>query len=99
MCGKCKESHFALKDDYASFPLVFNDDCTITLLNSKITNILDEIDDINDINYYRLSFTTENKEEVKSIIKAFKNKLENGVKTETFDRENNTRGHLFKNPL
>lgn len=99
MCGKCKESHFALKDDFASFPLVFNDDCTITLLNSKVTNIMDEIDGLKGINYYRLSFTTESKEEISRIIKAFQNRLAFGDKTETFDRNEHTRGHFFKNPL
>lgn len=98
MCGKCKQSNFALKDEYASFPLEFNDDCTINLLNSKITNIMDNLDDIRGVNYFRLVFTTEDQETVRNVIESFKEKLE-GNTERLFNEETDTRGHFFKNPL
>ncbi|MCQ2211697.1 MAG: hypothetical protein MJZ34_15550, partial [Paludibacteraceae bacterium] len=98
MCGKCKQSNFALKDEYASFPLQFNEDCTINLLNSKITNIMDNLDDIRGVNYFRLVFTTEDQETVRNVIESFKEKLE-GNTERLFNEETDTRGHFFKNPL
>jgi len=98
MCPKCKTSKFALKDEYASFPLVFNDDCTINILNSKITNNMDFVDGLEGINYFRLSFTTETVEETKDIIFAFKDKLA-GNDERLFNEERDTKGHFFKNPL
>ncbi|MCQ2800261.1 MAG: DUF3656 domain-containing protein [Bacilli bacterium] len=98
MCPKCKTSSFALKDEYASFPLMFNDDCTISLLNSKVTNIMDNLEDLKGINYYRLAFTTETEEEVRSIIESFQEKLD-GSDERLFNEETDTRGHFFKNPL
>ncbi|MCQ2772569.1 MAG: U32 family peptidase, partial [Bacilli bacterium] len=98
MCPKCKTSSFALKDEYASFPLMFNDDCTISLLNSKVTNIMDNLEDLKGINYYRLVFTTETEEEVRNIIESFQEKLD-GSDERLFNEETDTRGHFFKNPL
>lgn len=98
-CGKCKTSSYALKDDYAAFPIVFNDDCTTTLLNSKALNIMDDVIDLKGINYYRLMFTVETKEEAKEIITLFKDKLTNKRKETSFDPNKHTRGHFFNNPL
>lgn len=98
-CGKCKSSSYALKDDYAAFPILFNDDCTTTLLNSKALNIMDDVIDLKGINYYRLMFTIETKEEVKEIIASFKDKLTNKRKETSFDPNKHTRGHFFNNPL
>lgn len=97
-CGNCKKAKFALKDDFASFPIIFNDDCTITLLNSKTLNIMDELVDLKGINYYRLVFTTETKEEIIKIINHFNDVLANNASS-SFNGKDETRGHFFSNPL
>ncbi len=99
MCGMCKKGSYSLKDCFASFPILFNDDCTIKILNSKITNNIDEIDKIKGVNAFRLVFTTESKEETSRIIKLAKSKLEGNLESPSFDSSNNTHGHFFKAPL
>ena len=98
-CGECKIGKFALKDEFASFPIMFNDDCTTTLLNSKTLNLIDDLDGLSGVNYYRLSFTTESKEDTKRIIEAFQEKLATGRSNMSFNKMNDTRGHFLKNPL
>ena len=98
-CGECKKHCFALKDDYATYSLLFNGDCTTTILSDKPLNLLDDINDIKGINAYRLYFSTESKEEVKEIINQFKNKLESKDKEKTFDKSVYTKGHFYNNPL
>ena len=97
-CGECKKHKFNLKDDFATYPLLFNGDCTTTVLGDKPLNLLDDVNNISGINVYRLFFTTESKEETKDIIEMFKNKLENKDKEKTFDRFKYTRGHFYNNP-
>lgn len=99
MCGKCKKNHYSLKDEYASFPIVFNDDCTTTLLNSKPLNIMDDLDNLHEINYYRMVFTTESANEVETLIKDFQEKLSKRTNKRLFKNDLHTRGHFFKNPL
>lgn len=99
MCGKCKEGHYALKDEYESFPLLFNDDCTIHLLNSKTLNLLDDINYINNINYFRLSFTNETKEEMENIINIALDKINHKNKEKCFDGTKHTRGNFKKQLL
>lgn len=98
MCGECKKHKFALKDKFATFPLLFNSDCTIQVLNSKALNIMDDLSSLNGVNYFRLVFTTESASEVKEIITSFMRKL-NGENLKLFDPNKNTRGHFIKNPL
>lgn len=98
MCGECKKHSYALKDKFATFPLLFNNDCTIQILNSKTLNIMDDLSNLNGVNYYRLVFTTESPSEVKEITTSFINKLE-GKDIKLFDPNKNTRGHFIKNPL
>jgi len=99
LCGKCKEGHYALKDEYAKFPIMFNDDCTTTLLNSKPLNIMDDVINLKGINYFRLSFTIESKEEVERIIKEFKKKLNKEIDNKLFDSSKHTKGHFINNPI
>jgi len=99
LCGKCKESSYALKDDFASFPLMFNSDCTTTLLNSKPLNIMDDIYDLTGINYYRLVFTTETIQEMKELIADFSHNLKSKSKKSLFNSKLHTRGHFINNPL
>ncbi len=98
MCGKCKESLFKLKDEYSEFPLVFNDDCTMTILNGKTLNNIDDINKIKGVNYIRLVFSNEDENETRRIIQMTINKL-NGNDEIVFDSNNNTRGHFNNNPL
>jgi len=99
LCGECKKHHFALQDDFASFPLIFNNDCTTTLLNSKPLNIIDDLSDLKGINFYRLVFTNESDEEMKNILEIFIDKIENQNKILTFKPTTQTKGHFYKNPL
>lgn len=97
MCGKCKSESFSLKDEFAEFPLAFSDKCEVTLYNSKILNLVDDLKDIKGVNKYRLSFTTESSDEVKRIIKMFKIRLDD-LESDVlfFDSSLNTRGHFNK---
>lgn len=99
MCGKCKINKYALKDHFATFPITFNSDCTTNIWNSKILNNMDEIQNIIGVNFFRLVFTTETKEETFKIISNFKNSLKNNEKSNSFDKKNHTHGHFFENPL
>jgi len=98
-CGECKHSSFALKDDFASFPILFNKDCTINLLNSKPLNLMDCLDDVKGINYYRLVFTIETPEEVERIVNYFKGRLANVDQAPLFKSNEYTKGHFFTDPL
>ena len=99
LCGECKKSTFALRDRFEEFPILFNDDCTINILNAKVLNIMDDVVKMHGINYFRLVFTTENEQEVKMIISSFKNILSGQSNRKTFDSKKDTRGHFIKNPL
>ena len=94
MCGKCKTDEFSLKDEIATFPLIFNNDCTVTILNSKILNLIDDLDDLKDIKRFRLVFTKETDSEVQSVIAAYRNALKGNLKTSYFNSATDTRGHL-----
>ena len=94
LCGKCKTDSFSLADEIAEFPLGFNN-CEVTLYNSKVLNLIDDLKDFEGISSYRLSFTKETKEETINIIKMFKERLNNlDDDTKLFDSKLNTRGHL-----
>lgn len=98
-CGICKKNTYILKEEYGEFPIISHDDCTTTILNGKILNLINDLDKLNDINILRLSFTLENYDETKNVISAFKDKL-NGLNTEfTFNKETDTRGHFNKEIL
>lgn len=96
MCGKCKTDSFSLVDEFAEFPLGFKN-CEVTLYNSKVLNLIDDLKDFEGISSYRLSFTKETKDETTNIIKMFKERLNNlDDTTKLFDSKLNTRGHLNK---
>lgn len=99
LCGKCKTEHFSLKDEYESFPILSHKDCTTTLLNGKILNLIDDLDQIKNINAFRLQFTIESKEETKEIIKKFQNQLANPSSLKQFNSTTDTRGHFNKEIL
>ncbi|MDE5855621.1 MAG: DUF3656 domain-containing protein, partial [Anaeroplasmataceae bacterium] len=99
LCGTCKKHSYSLKDEYGTFPILSHEDCTTTLLNGKILNLIDEIDSIKNISVFRLQFTIESKEETKKIIEQFQEKLKNKQKTKLFNSATDTRGHFNKEIL
>ena len=99
MCGLCKKSNYALKDRFESFPISFNEDCSMNIYNSKILNLIDDSDKIKGINYYRLIFTDENEQEVRNIISSCINTLNNKSNEKTFNNLKHTRGHFVKKVL
>ena len=95
-CGVCKTKKYELKDDVGTFPIMSHNDCTTTILNGKILNLLDEIPYLNGIEAFRLNFTIESKEEVISIIKNAKGKLNDTLDAKLFNKDTDTRGHFNK---
>ncbi|MFI3252341.1 MAG: U32 family peptidase [bacterium] len=95
LCGKCRKETFYLKDEYGTFPIINHDDCTTTILNGKFLNLIDNLHEIKNVNYYRLQLTTESFEETLDVINKFKNKLNNDT-TKYFNVETDTRGHFKK---
>lgn len=98
-CGKCKKNNYYIEDEYGKFPIISHDDCTTTILNGKILNLIDDLYKLDMINTYRLSFTKETKEETKEVVLAFKNKLNNEDTSFKFNKETDTRGHFNKEIL
>lgn len=99
MCGKCKTNKYSLKDRYTSFPILFNDDCTTRILNSKTLNNIDLLDQIHGVNYFRVIFTNENKEDMLKVIKDIEDKLDNNLNTKSFNNDTDTHGHFIKHIL
>lgn len=99
MCGLCKKYNYVLKDKFESFPISFNKDCSMNIYNSKILNLMDDLNKIDGISVYRLNFTNESEEETRKIIKNCLDILLNKKEIKTFDSNLNTRGHFNKNSL
>ncbi|MCF0107203.1 MAG: U32 family peptidase [Holdemanella sp.] len=94
-CGNCKKKQYELQDENFSFPILSHEDCTTTILNGKILNLLDEMNSIEHVEAFRLNFTIESKEEVIQIIEMAKDKL-NGSTVSVFNPDTDTRGHFNK---
>lgn len=81
--AKCKESTYALKDfkdeKYRVYQDIF---CRSTIYNSKVTCMLDNLEELNEIgiNILRLDFTLENGETVRKVIQAYQEVLNNDYK-------------------
>ena len=99
LCGKCKDNKYIIKDEYGEFPIISHKDCTTTIINGKTLNLIDELETINNINVFRLQFTTESKQECIDVINVFKQKLNTLEKTNLFNNETDTRGHFKKEIL
>lgn len=98
-CGKCRYRTYELRDEYGSFPILSHEDCSTTILNGKVLNLLDEMPHIEGIEAFRLSFTTETGDEVRKIARAATEKL-NGISDRSlFDQKTDTRGHFNKEIL
>lgn len=98
-CGKCKNNEYIIKDEYGEFPILSHKDCTTTLLNGKILNLIDELNSIENINVFRINLTKETYDESIKIIKMFKDKLASNKSTNLFNKDTDTRGHFNKEIL
>lgn len=98
-CTDCRKNSYELKDKFGSFPLVFHQDCTVTILNGRVLNLLDEMPTIHGIEAFRLNFTTEPVEEVKDIVKKAQKKLSGELYESVFEPKGQTRGHFNKEIL
>ncbi len=98
LCGKCKKDQYYLVEEYGTFPIISRDDCTTTILNGKILNLMDEMSKIKNINVFRVQLTIEDYEESKRILQTALNKL-SGDTTKTFNESTDTRGHFNKEIL
>lgn len=99
LCGKCKTNQYLIKDEYGEFPILSHKDCTTTILNGKILNLIDDLETIENIQSFRIQLTLESKDESIKIINRFKEKLQNKNKTYFFNKETDTRGHFNKEIL
>ena len=95
-CGICKKKTYEIKEENGSFPILSHEDCTTTILNGKVLNLLDEMPSIQGIEAFRLSFTTESKKEIQTIISLAKQKLDGTLSESIFNQETDTRGHFNK---
>lgn len=98
-CGNCKTKQYVLKDEHGSFPIMSHEDCTTTILNGKTLNLLDELQNIDGIEAFRLNFTIESKDEVVKTINKAMGKLNGSINRPVFDQETDTRGHFNKEIL
>ena len=76
-----------------------HEDCTTTILNGKILNLLDEMPSIEGVEAFRLNFTIETAEEVARVITAAKRKLDGSLEKSVFNQNTDTRGHFNKEIL
>ena len=95
-CGSCKTRSYELKDEHGTFPIITHDDCTTTILNGKILNLLDEVQNIEGVEAFRLNFTVESKEQVIETINMAMKKLKSKDSQIIFNKETDTRGHFNK---
>lgn len=95
-CGVCKSKTYELKDEHGSFPVLSHEDCSMTILNGKNLNLLDEISSIRNIEAFRLNFTVESEDEVIDIINKAKGKLDGSWSESVFNQSTDTRGHFNK---
>ena len=97
-CGKCKTEKFAIKDDFETFPIITDNDCSTTILNGKILNLIEEVSTLEHINYFRMAFTIETSEEIIQTFNNLQNKL-NGENIKCFNSKTDTRGHFNREIL
>lgn len=95
-CGICRKKRFEIKDEHGSFPIITHEDCTVTILNGKTLNLLDEMPNIQGIEAFRLNFTIESKEQVLNIINMAQGKLNGSMSNSVFNQQSDTRGHFNK---
>ena len=73
-CGACKNKQLALLDRmHYTFPITTDQDCNVTIYNSKAIHLIEYLNDIfeSGINSVRLDFSVENPQQVYEITKAY----------------------------
>lgn len=98
-CGSCKSRSYELRDEYEEFPVLSHEDCSTTILNGKILNLLDEMPQIRGVEAFRLNFTIESTSEVKQVIEVAQKKLDGSLDDTVFHQKTDTRGHFNKEIL
>lgn len=98
-CGSCRKRSYELKDEYGEFPVLNHEDCSTTILNGKVLNLLDEMPQIDGVEAFRLNFTIESGEEVKRVIGLAQQKLAATLDKSVFNQKTDTRGHFNKEIL
>ena len=98
-CHVCKTKRYELKDEHGTFPMISHEDCTTTILNGKTLNLLDELQNINGVEAFRLNFTIESKAEVIQMVHRALGKLNGSLNQTVFNSETDTRGHYNKEIL
>ncbi len=96
LCGKCKTDIYEIRDEYGTFPILSHEDCTTTVLNGKILNLLDEMPSVEGVEAFRLNFTIESADEVAEVVKQAQRKLNGTLKKSLFNQDTDTRGHFNK---
>ena len=77
-CNKCLEKQYYLKDRIGfKFSLIKGDNCNLKLLNSKVLNLINNIDELKEIGVkgILLDFTIEDEKEVENVLTAFIKKI------------------------
>ena len=77
-CNKCLEKQYYLKDRLGfKFPLIKSEGCNLKLLNSKIVNLINNIDELkqNGVKGCLIDFTIENNKQVENVLNAFIKKI------------------------
>lgn len=106
-CKECSESRYALKDfkgeEYRLSQDLF---CRTTIYNSKPTCVLDNLKELNDIgiNIFRLDFTGENSSEIREILQAYTEVINNDFRLgnkssklyNKLDEKGITTAHFYK---
>lgn len=95
-CGTCRECSFEIRDEHGSFPVISHEDCTTTILNGKILNLLDEMPSIEGVEAFRLNFTIEDAETTAEVCRAALDKLSGNSDETLFNQATDTRGHYNK---
>lgn len=77
-CNKCLEKQYYLKDRLGfKFPLIKGDNCNLKLLNSKVLNLINNIDELKEIGVkgILLDFTIENEIELENVLTSYIKKI------------------------
>ena len=98
-CGICKTKTYELQDEFGTFPILSHEDCTTTILNGKVLNLLDEMPSIEGVEAFRLNFTLESQEETAEVCRKAIKKLNGSLKASVFNKDTDTRGHFNKEIL
>lgn len=99
-CGMCKNKKLSLLDRRGYiFPILTDKDCNVTIYNSKITHLIDSIDEVlaMGISQIRLDFSVENPQEVERVCQAYLAKMNHeDVDLKLFDV---TYGHYYSEEI